>query len=206
MFLDSMESPLSLESIHIYLDNIGTYIRSRNHEISRPCWLLVATVHGKPPNSDGHNFFARAPFWMFLDSMEIPLSLEYIHIYIDNIGTHIRFRNHENSRPFWLLVSTVNGKPPTSDGHKFFVRTPLWMFLNSMEMPLSLKSIHIYLDNIGTHIRSRNHENSRPCWLLVATVNGKPPTSDGHNFFVRTSFWMLLDSMERPLSLESIHM
>ena len=79
------------------------------------------------------------------------------------------------------------------------------MFLEFMESPLSLKSIHIYLDNIETHIWSRNHENSRPYWLLVATIHGKPLTSDGHNFFVRTPFWMLLDSMESPLSLESIH-
>ena len=38
-------------------------------------------------------------------------------------------------------------------------------------------------------------------WL----VDEKPPTSDDHNFFVRTPFQMLLDSMESPLSLESIH-
>ena len=30
-------------------------------------------------------------------------------------------------------------------------------------------------------------------------------TSDGHNFFVQSPFWVFLDSMERPLSLESIH-
>ena len=80
MFLDSMESPLSLESIHILFDNIGTHIKSRNHENSRPCWLLVGTIHGKPPTLDSHNFFVRTPFWMFLDFMEIPLSLESINI------------------------------------------------------------------------------------------------------------------------------
>ena len=32
------------------------------------------------PISDGHNFFVRSPFWVFLDYMESPLSLEYIHI------------------------------------------------------------------------------------------------------------------------------
>ena len=79
------------------------------------------------------------------------------------------------------------------------------MFLDSMEINLSLEFIHIYLDNIRTHIRSKNHENSRPCSLLLATVHGKPPISDGHNFFVRTPFFMFLDSMESPLSLESIH-
>ena len=99
MFLDSMESPLSLKSINIYLDNIGTHIRSINHEKIRPCWLLVATVHGKPPTLDGHNFFVRTPFWMFLNSMESPLSLKSIHLYLDNIGTHIRFRKHKNNRP-----------------------------------------------------------------------------------------------------------
>ena len=57
--------------------------------------MLVVTVHGKPPTSDGHNFFVRTPFQMFLDSMESPLSLESIHIQVDNIGTHIRSRNYE---------------------------------------------------------------------------------------------------------------
>ena len=79
------------------------------------------------------------------------------------------------------------------------------MFLDSMEITLSLESIHIYLDNIGTHIRSINHENTRPCWLLVSSVHGKPPTSDGHNFFVQTPFRIFLDSMESPLNLESIN-
>ena len=57
--------------------------------------LLIVTVHVKSPTSDGHNFFSQTPFQMFLDSMKINLSLESIHIYIDNIGTHIRSRNHE---------------------------------------------------------------------------------------------------------------
>ena len=32
-----------------------------------------------------------------------------------------------------------------------------------------------------------------------------PPTSDGHNFLVRTPFRVLLDSMESPWSQESSH-
>ena len=44
--------------------------------------MLVVTVHRKPLTSDGHNFFVRTPFRMFLDSMERNLSLEFIHIYI----------------------------------------------------------------------------------------------------------------------------
>ena len=41
--------------------------------------------------------------------------------------------------------------------------------------------------------------------MLVVTVYRKPSTSDGHNFFVLTSFQMFLDSMESPLSIESIN-
>ena len=53
---------------------------------------------------------------------------------------------------------------------------------------------------------SRNHEKIvGPAGSARVTVHGKPSTLDGHNFFVRTLFRMFLDSMERPLSLESIH-
>ena len=34
----------------------------------------------------------------------------------------------------------------------------------------------------------------------------RPPTSEGHNSFVRTTFWVFLDFMEKPLSQESIYM
>ena len=33
----------------------------------------------------------------------------------------------------------------------------------------------------------------------------RPPNSDSHNFFVRTSFQVFLDYLERPLSQDSIH-
>ena len=122
--------------------------------VLRKYWDFRGDAVKISPTSDDHNFFVRNPFRMFLDSMEIPLSLESIHIYLDNIGTHIRSINKKYSRPYWLLVATVHGKPPTSDGYNFFVRTPFWMFLDSMEIPLSIESIHIYLDNIETHIRS----------------------------------------------------
>ena len=112
-----------------------------------------------PPTSNGHNFFVRTLFRVFLDSMEIPLSLEFIHIYLDDVGIPIRSRNHEKIVGLIGFSRVpVHGKPLTSDGHNFFVRTPLQMFLDFMEIPLSLESIHIYLDEIGTHIRSRNHE------------------------------------------------
>ena len=47
--------------------------------------LPSCTVCARPPTLDGHNFPVRTPFWMFLDSMEIPLSLESIHIYLAKI-------------------------------------------------------------------------------------------------------------------------
>ena len=37
--------------------------------------------------------------------------------------------------------------PPTSDGHKFFVRTLFWVFLDFMEIPLSQYSIHMPLED-----------------------------------------------------------
>ena len=97
--------------------------------------------------------------------------------------------------------------PPTSDDHNFFVRTPFRVFLDSIEIPLSLEFIHIYLDNIEIHIRSKNHEKNTigPVGSAQVTIHGKPPTSDGHNFFVRTPFRMFVDSMERPFSIEFIH-
>ena len=73
-------------------------------------------------NSDGHNFFVRTPFWVFLDSMEKYLSLELINIQIDDIGNHIKSINHEKIvGPVGYARVTVHGKPPTSDGHNFFV-------------------------------------------------------------------------------------
>ena len=37
----------------------------------------------------------------------------------------------------------IHVRPPTSEGHNFFVRTPIRVFLDSMESPLSQESIHI---------------------------------------------------------------
>ena len=41
---------------------------------------------------------------------------------------------------------------------------------------------------------------------LGLAIHVRPPTSDDHNFFVRTSFLVFLDSMEIPLSHDSNHM
>ena len=49
------------------------------------------------------------------------------------------------------------------------------------------------------------------CWQVRAgrlglAIHVWPPTSDGHNFFIRTPFRVFLDSMESPFSQDSIHM
>ena len=50
----------------------------------------------------------------------------------------------------------------------------------------------------------------RGCWLIRAgwlelAIQVRPPTSDDRNFFVRTPFQVFLDSMEIPLSQDSIY-
>ena len=45
-----------------------------------------------------------------------------------------------------------------------------------------------------------------PRLVHPARVMHDPPTSEGHNFFFRTPFRVFLDSMESPLSQNSIHM
>ena len=39
---------------------------------------LVWVNYVRPPTSEGHISFVRTPIWVFLDSMERPLSQEYI--------------------------------------------------------------------------------------------------------------------------------
>ena len=42
-----------------------------------------------PPISEGHNSFVQTLFQMFLDSMEILLSQDSIHIYAEKIGCQV---------------------------------------------------------------------------------------------------------------------
>ena len=51
-------------------------------------------------------------------------------------------RGYCSPEQIFLLLST------TLDDHNFFVRSPISVFLDSMEIHLSLESIHIYLDTI----------------------------------------------------------
>ena len=42
-------------------------------------------------------------------------------------------------------------RPPTSDDHNFFVRTPFRVFLDPMESPLSQDSSHVLWRTVGDH-------------------------------------------------------
>ena len=77
--------------------------------------------------------------------MEIPLSQEYIDIPEEDIRcqTEVLDQAHRGQ-----VISSSSGfdyvLPPTSEGHNSFIRTPFWVFLDSMEIPLSQESIHIH--------------------------------------------------------------
>ena len=99
-------------------------------------------------------------------------------------------------------------RPPTSDGHNFFFRTPFLVLLDSMESPLSPDSIHVLVEGSGfwswPSRASHPRQVGLASWVGLAT-HVRPPTSDGHNFFIQTSFWVFLDSMEIPFSQNSNH-
>ena len=48
-----------------------------------------------------------------------------------------------------LVRLVVHVRPQTSEGHNFFVRTSIRVFLDSMESPLSQDSIYIFVEGIG---------------------------------------------------------
>ena len=55
------------------------------------CWKARAgrlglTIQMRPPTLGGHNVFVRTPFQVLLDSMENPLSPEFIHILVEDSG------------------------------------------------------------------------------------------------------------------------
>ena len=49
---------------------------------------LVWVDYARPPTSEGHISFVRTPSLVFLDSMEIPLSQEYIIVFEEDIRGH----------------------------------------------------------------------------------------------------------------------
>ena len=63
-----------------------------------------------------------------------------------------------------------------------------------------------------THTVNNDPKWSSTLWCVVAQVGQNchfsdcwPPTSDDHNFFIRTPFQVFLNSMEIPLNQDSIH-
>ena len=81
--------------------------------------------------------------------MESPLSKEYIHM----IDEDIRFQTEVlyQARPGEVSSASSGFDyvcPPTSEGHNFFVRTMIRVFLDFMESPLSQEYIHMPKDDI----------------------------------------------------------
>ena len=102
----------------------------------------------------------------------------------------------------------IHVRPPTSEGHNFFVRTPIRVLLDSMEIPLSQYYIHTLRRALGTGVGQKGvlgQDWSGRASRVRLVIHVRPPTSEGHNFFIRTSIRVFLDSMEIPLSQESIN-
>ena len=86
MFLDSVESPLSQDSIQIYLEDIGCRSWPRKGVQESKAARVKLLSHVRPPTSEGHNFFIQIPIRVFLHSMEIPLSQASIQMSLEGIG------------------------------------------------------------------------------------------------------------------------
>ena len=81
-----MESPLSQEYTHIPEEEN----RCQTEVLDRALPGQVSSANSGfdyvwPPTSEGHNSFVRTPIWVFLDSMESPLSQEYTHMSKEDI-------------------------------------------------------------------------------------------------------------------------
>ena len=83
-----MESPLSQEPNHIPVEG-NWYPQPYLNLVFVPS---VQVGHKGPflfclpPTSDNHIFHVRTPFWVFLDSMESPLSQGYFHVPVEGSG------------------------------------------------------------------------------------------------------------------------
>ena len=72
-----MESPLSQDFSSIIVEDnrqSGWPVRAGRLELAS---------HVRPPPSEGHNFFVRTPFRVFLDSIESPLSQDSRHVPVE---------------------------------------------------------------------------------------------------------------------------
>ena len=74
-----MEIPLSQEYIH--MPDEDNRCQTEVLDRARPAQVSSSSSgcnYVRPPTSEGHNSFVRAPIRVLLDSMKIPLSQEYI--------------------------------------------------------------------------------------------------------------------------------
>ena len=77
------------------MSNLGDRLSSsRSDQLISP-GQLVLVDYVRVPTSEGHNFSIRTPIRVFLDSMESPLSQEFINSQLDNIGTNISAGKYE---------------------------------------------------------------------------------------------------------------
>ena len=75
-----------------------------------------------------------------------------------------------------------------------------------METPLSKESINMPEEDSRCQINFTKVRSDHSVQVSSAGCDYVwPPTSESHNSFVRTPFRVFLDSMESPLSQESIH-
>ena len=81
-----MEIPLSQESINMSVEHIRCQTKVLDQDWPGPVSAASSGFdYVWPPNLEGHNFFVRTPFQVFLDSMESSLSLESNHILFNDI-------------------------------------------------------------------------------------------------------------------------
>ena len=84
-----MEIPLSQESIHMSEEDRRCQTEFTEVRSSQSIQVSSAECdYVGPPTSEGHNSFVRAPFRVFLDSMESPLSQESIHMHVEDNRCH----------------------------------------------------------------------------------------------------------------------
>ena len=78
-----MESPLSQDSIHILVEGSRYWIwPKKGYRAGR----VGLPSHVLPPTLEGHNFFVRNLIWVFMDSIEIPLSQNFICMPVEGSG------------------------------------------------------------------------------------------------------------------------
>ena len=81
----------------------------------RAGWLRL-TIHARPPTLDGHNFFVRSLFRVFLDSMESPLSEYSSNMMWSKVGENyllksMFFQGFWTARAGYSCVASNFGQP-----------------------------------------------------------------------------------------------